>query len=116
VSWLKYGNGLDIGRYGTILSSQTYSLGGLKDGISCSVEIWVQPARIDSGGTLIAFYSPNRIVTFSLDQSQDDLLLRRITAYQQRSARAKWYIGNMFLENKEMIITTPQAYTAPPFM
>src|ERR1035437_2268204 len=58
VSWLNNGNGLHFGKYGVILSSQSFSLAGLKDGISSSVEIWLQPARIDGGGTLRAFYFP----------------------------------------------------------
>lgn len=106
VSWLINGSGLHFGRYGLILSSKSFRLAGLQDGISCSVEIWVQPARIDTGGTLLAFYSPeNRVVSFSLHQSLDDLLLRRITAYRQRRAETKWYVGNIFRENKQMIVT-----------
>jgi hypothetical protein len=106
VSWLNNGNGLHFGKYGVILSSQSFSLAGLKDGISCSVEIWLQPTRIDTGGTLLAFYSPeSRIVAFSLDQSLDDLFLRRITVYRQRRAKTKWYIANIFRKNKQMIVT-----------
>ena len=81
-------------------------MAGLKDGISCSVEIWVQPARIDTGGTILAFYSPqNRVVSFSLHQSLDDLLLRRIPAYRQRGAKMKWYVGHIVRKNKSMVVT-----------
>jgi hypothetical protein len=105
VSWLSDAKGLRFGRYGVILSSQTFSLAGLNDGTSCSVEIWLQPA-LDTGGTVLAFYSPeNRIVAFSLDQSLDDLLLRRVTVYRQHRAKTKWYIGRVFRKNTQMIVT-----------
>jgi hypothetical protein len=105
VRWLSDGNGLHFGRHGVILSSEAFSLAGLKDGISCSVEIWLQPA-LDTGGTILAFYTPeNRIVAFSLDQSLDDLLLRRVTVYRQRRAKTKWYIGHVLRKNKQVMVT-----------
>jgi hypothetical protein len=105
VRWLSDGNGLHFGRHGVILSSEAFSLAGLKDGISCTVEIWLQPA-LDTGGTILAFYTPdNRIVAFSLDQSLDDLLLRRVTVYRQRRAKTKWYIGHVLRKNKQVIVT-----------
>ena len=61
---------------------------------------------IDTGGTLIAFYSPqNRMVTFSLHQSLDDLLLRRVNVDRKRLVRSKWYIDHVFRKDKQMIVT-----------
>ena len=88
---------------------------GLKGEINCSLEIWVQPALIDTGGTLLAFYSPeNRMVAFSLHQSLDDLLLRRANVGRKRLVRSKWYIDHVFRKNKQMIVTitaSPQRTT-----
>ena len=106
VSWLKNGNGLSFGNDGVILSPNAFSLAGLKDGTSCSVEIWLQPAVIDTGGTILAFYrSENRMVAFSVHQSLDDLLLRRVTVYRQRRERTKSYIGHVFHPTKQAFVT-----------
>jgi Concanavalin A-like lectin/glucanases superfamily/VanZ like family len=106
VRWLSNGNGLHFGRHGVILSPKALTLAALNDGISCSVEIWLQPALIDTGGTILAFYTPeDRIVAFSVHQSLDDLLLRRVTVYRQRRAKTKWYIGHVFRKNKQVIVT-----------
>ena len=105
VHWISHGNGLHFGNHGVILSSDAFSLAGLKDGISCSVEIWLQPDNSDTGGTILAFYTPeNRIVGFSLHQSIDDLLLRRRTAYRGR-AKTKLYIEHFFPKSKQLFVT-----------
>jgi hypothetical protein len=106
VTWLDDGSGLRFGRHGVMLSSEAPDPAGLKSGNNCSVEIRVQPAFIDSGGTLLAFYSSgNRTVAFSLHQSLDDLLLRRVNVDRKRRVRSKWYIDHVFRKNKQMIVT-----------
>jgi hypothetical protein len=104
VGWVS--NGLHFGNHGVILSPDAFSLAGLKAGISCSVEIWLQPDLSDTGGTILAFYTPeNRIVAFSVHQSIDDLFLRRVTDYRQRRAKTKFYIEHVFRKNKQVIVT-----------
>jgi len=99
-------NGLHFGKHAVILSSHALSLAGLKDGISCSVEIWLQPDHSDTGGTIFAFYTPeNRIVAFSVYQSIDDLFLRGVTVYRQRRAKSKLYIGHVFSKNSQEFVT-----------
>jgi hypothetical protein len=106
VSRLSNGHGLHFGNYGVILSSGASSLPGLKDGTSCSVEIWLQPDQSDTGGTILAFYRPeNRIVVFSVHQSIDDLLLRRVSVYRQRRAKTRFYIAHVFRKNKQVFVT-----------
>jgi hypothetical protein len=106
VAWLSNGNGLHFGNHGVILSPDAFSLAGSKTGISCTVEIWLQPDHSDTGGTILAFYTPeNRSVAFSVDQSIDDLFLRRVIVYQQRRANAKWYIEHVFRKNKQVFVT-----------
>lgn len=106
VSWLRNENGLHFDRYGLILGSDTSSSAELKDGTSCSIEIWLQPEHVDRGGTILGFYSPkNRIVTFSLHESLDDLLLRRTSVYSQSQVRNKWYIEHVFGEGKQIFFT-----------
>jgi VanZ family protein len=106
VSWLDNGNGLHFGKNGVILGAESWSPRGSKEEMGCSIEIWLHPDHVDRGGTVLAFYSPeNRIVTFSLHQSLDDLLLRRTVAYSQRLAKNKWYIEHSLAENKQIFIT-----------
>lgn len=104
VSWLS--DGLHFGNYGVILSPDAFSLAGLEHRTSCSVEIWLQPANIDIGGTILAFYTPgNRNVAFSVHQSLDDLLLQRETVQRPRRAKTNWYIENAFRKNKQVFVT-----------
>jgi VanZ family protein len=106
VGWISNGNGLHFGRHGIILSRDAFRSAGSKAGISCSIEIWLQPDLSDTGGTILAFYTPeNRTVGFSLHQSIDDLLLRRGTAYRGR-AKAKLYIAHLFRKSKQLFVTT----------
>jgi VanZ like family/Concanavalin A-like lectin/glucanases superfamily len=105
VSWLSNGDGIRFGRYGLIFDSAESNSPMRKDGTSGSVEIWLQPA-LDTGGTILAFYTPeNRISTFSLHQSLDDLLLRRVTVYRQHRVRTKWYVGQVLRKNMQVIVT-----------
>lgn len=106
VSWLTTGTGLHFGRYGLILGSKSSTLPGLRDATSFSLEIMLRPDRTDTGGTFLAFYSlENHVVALSLHQSLDDLLLRRVTVYQQRRVKTKWYIERVFNANKEVFVT-----------
>ena len=105
VGWISNGNGLRFGKHGVMVSPDTFSLAGLKPGISCSLEIWLQPDHTDNGGTILAFYTPDdRIVGFSLHQSIGDLLLRRKAAYGGR-AKATLYIEHLFRKSKPLFLT-----------
>ena len=104
VSWLNNGNGLHFGDYGVTLINEPFSLAGLKDGTSCSIEIWLQPDFSDIGGTILGFYAPeSRTVAFSLHQSIDDLLLRRVTGHHR--IKTKLYIEHAFRNKQQMFIT-----------
>ena len=106
VDWLSNENGLHFGRYGILLSPEVSSFAGPKEGVSCSVEMWLHPDHSDTGGTLLAFYTPaNRDVAFSMDQSIDDLLLRRATVFRQHRTKTKLYVEHVFRENKQLFVT-----------
>jgi VanZ family protein len=104
VSWLSNGNGIHFGTHGVILSPNALGLAGLRDSTSCSLEIWLQPANVDVGGTILAFYTPEtRTVGFSLHQSIDDLFLRRGT--YPRRVKARLYVSHLFLQDKQPFVT-----------
>jgi VanZ family protein len=104
VTWISDGNGIHFASHSLILSPNALGLTGLRDATSCSVEIWLQPADADVGGTILAFYAPGtRTVGFSLHQSIDDLLLRRGT--YPRRVKAKLYIPHLFLKTEQPFVT-----------
>jgi hypothetical protein len=106
VSWLSNGNGLHFGEYGVVFGSLASSFAGSKDGISCSVEVWLQPDHSDIGGTILAFYKPeNRRVAFSVHQSIDDLFFQRVIVERQRFAKSKFYIAHVFRKNNPLFVT-----------
>jgi hypothetical protein len=74
VNWLANENGVRFGDNGTIYSSGTFTAAGSSP---CSLEIWLQPAVEYDTNTILAFYTPKRLVPFSLNQSGDSLALRR---------------------------------------
>ena len=76
VHWLGNRNGLRFDRYGTVLSSGEFKSAS-SDRPSCSLEIWLKPARTWGTGTLLAFYDPLTRREFSLQQDYIDLVLER---------------------------------------
>jgi len=76
VHWLDNENGLRFGDHGTVLSSGIFERAS-SDGLSCSLEIWLEPATPWNGGTVLAFYSYSPRRQFSLQQSHYDLALQR---------------------------------------
>ncbi len=70
VSWLSQRNGLLFGEYGSIVSASTFKANGLQADRSCSLEIWLEPSRVQAWGTILAFYWPESgVVPFALRQS-----------------------------------------------
>ena len=76
VHWQGNQNGLRFDRYGTILSSGEFESAS-SDRPSCSLEIWLNPARTWGTGTILAFYDPLSRREFSLQQDYIDLALQR---------------------------------------
>lgn len=100
VVWLKEHNGLRFGDYGTVISSGPLQVTGSSDETSCSIEIWLQAARADEGGTILAFYTPHQSNPFSLHQSVSDLMLQRGTG---RAARI--YLDDLFYRPQPLFVT-----------
>lgn len=74
VFWLRNGNGVQLGRHGTILSAKPFL--AEPDLTGDSIEIWLQPTRAEDSATILAFYSPDSRKQFSLHQSKDNLGLQ----------------------------------------
>ncbi len=107
VRWLHHGSGLFFGRYGSIVSAGGLKADPLRRDGSCALEIWLQPRRVHSSGTILAFYRPeSQIVPFALRQSLGDLVLQRASRDQsQRAKKAKAYVDDVFSRQKPVLIT-----------
>jgi VanZ family protein len=77
LAWLKDRNGLDFAGHATVLSSATFPAADSRSGTACSLEIWAQAGLVPSEGTLLGFYSPENLVSFSLHQFKTGLFFQR---------------------------------------
>jgi len=100
VQWLGNANGLRFDRYGTVLSSRQFEL-ARSDGPSCSLEIWLKPARAWDKGTFLAFYNPLSRRQFLLQQDYIDLALQRDIGVDHQTTL---YVPKVF-HRKEALIT-----------
>jgi hypothetical protein len=105
VAWLSEGNGLLFGKHGTIVSASPFKTRASQDDNSCSLEIWLEPARVDSGGMILAFYGPaSRDAPFAARQLRGGLVLERES--QSHSAKkAEIYVGDVFKRLKPVFVT-----------
>jgi hypothetical protein len=114
VGWLSDGSGLLFGQHGSIVSASPFKAHATHGDSSCSLEIWLEPSRIDSGGMILAFYSSeNRRVSFSLRQYQAGLVLEH-TSPGSSVKKSEIYVGEVFsgLKPALVTITSSEAGTA----
>jgi len=105
VSWLSEGNGLLFGKHGSIVSAGPFKAHASQGDSSCSLEIWLKPSRVDSGGMILAFYWPeNRVVPFALRQSRGGLVLER-DGQGRFDKKAGIYVGDVFGSLKPVFVT-----------
>ena len=105
VSWLSESKGLRFGRHGSVISAGLLGVGEAKADNSCTLELWLEPAGIDSAGTILAFYdSASGRVPFALRQFQRGLALRRI-AQDDGGKRAEIYVPDVFSGMAPVFIT-----------
>jgi hypothetical protein len=76
VAWMPNSTGLRFGEYGTILSAGIFRAGSSASGAPCSLEIWFKPGDPNDTNTMLAFYGPENLISFSLHQSIRDLVFR----------------------------------------
>ena len=106
VTWAENGGGLSFGDHGTVLSSGAFNMPSWQDAAFCSLEIWVEPDLPWNSNTLLAFYTPENPVQFSLHQSNGDLELQSVIRNQHRQSRtARLYVDTVFPHRKQVFIT-----------
>jgi hypothetical protein len=107
VSWLSGGEGLLLGKYGSIVTMEGFKASESKTDYSSSIELWVEPRRGDQWGTILAFYMPDRqVLPFQLRQFRDSLELERNPVGPlSNSRKAKFDIGSVFIRSKLVFVT-----------
>ena len=107
VGWLGNGNGLLFGKHGSIVSASPFKVRAAQGDNSCSIQIWLEPSRTDSGagGMILAFYSPERqVTTFALRQWRRGLVL--VHEGQGISGkRTEIYLGDVLSGQNPVLVT-----------
>lgn len=103
--WLPAGGGLWFGKYGTALSSGPFEKRGAQGGGFHTVEVWLDPWKPWNTSTILAFYSANHIIPFSLRQSARGLLVEsREKEAGGRPATSKLRVARIFYSNHPVLI------------
>jgi len=107
VRWLNGANGLLFKRHGSIVSAGAFTANPSQDNAGCSLEIWLEPNRLDSSGTILAFYrSESRSVPFALRQSLADLVILHTTQDSPHNlGKPKIYINDLFRHRQFVLVT-----------
>jgi hypothetical protein len=107
VSWLGNGNGLLFGKHGSIVIASPFKAHAAQEDSSFSLQIWLKPSRTDSGtgGTILAFYSPEKqVTTFALRQWRGGLVLVHEGQGISRK-RTETYLGDVLSVQKPVLVT-----------
>ena len=104
VSWLTEENGLLFGRHGSVVSASPLKAQAAPGDNSCSLEIWLEPSRIE-GGTILAFFLPeSRFVPFALRQFRAGLVLQHKSPGGSVK-KTGVYVGEVFSGLKPVLVT-----------
>lgn len=103
VEWLKGANGLRFGRHGIAASVDGFRTAS-PDGAS-SLEILLQPGRVDGSGTILAFdSSPDPNFPFALRQVGASLAIQRGSVDSQGKMVRQWLQTDRILEKHNRIV------------
>jgi VanZ family protein len=106
VSWLKNQNGLLFSRYGSVLSTGGFRNSDPAGDAACSLEIWLEPTRIDQKKTILSFDgSSHPGDPFSLQQNKDALRIQRHNVDGQGAVRTAWFmVDGVFRDKKPVFV------------
>src|SRR5580693_2942563 len=107
VSWLKNKNGLSFDQHGSIVSVGAFRNSDSRDDTSSSLEIWLEPSRVDDSKTILSFDGSARLGDpFSLQQNKDGLRILRHNVDDQGIVRtASFRVDHVFRQNKPVFVT-----------
>jgi VanZ like family/Concanavalin A-like lectin/glucanases superfamily len=107
VTWLKTTDGLDFHRHGTLLSSKTFGPARFRDETFCSLEISLRPRSLDDSSTILAFFTPDPAIRFSLHQFDTDMALQTLPQTAEAPAtgpRIGVNVRDVFLRRELLLI------------
>lgn len=107
VSWLNEGNGLFLGKHGSLVSASPFGANGTQANSSFSLEIWLKPNRIDAEGMgmILAFYSQaSKITPFALRQHRSGLVMGR-ESQESLPEKSEIYVGEVFGGDRPVLVT-----------
>jgi hypothetical protein len=105
VEWLPSENGLRFGDHGIVASANPFHAESA-DG-ACSLEIWLEPGRMDHSGTILSFdSSPDPNFAFALRQFGDSLAIQRARVDTQGRMVRPWLkTDHVFEKGKRVVLT-----------
>jgi VanZ family protein len=106
VTWLSGRNGLLFGKRGTIVSASWFKAGDSQDDNSCSLEMWLEPTWVDSGGMILTFYRPvDGLVPFAARQYRGGGLVLERGTQSHLGQKTSTYVAGVF-ENLTPVFVT----------
>jgi VanZ like family/Concanavalin A-like lectin/glucanases superfamily len=97
--------GLLLGKHGTVVSASPFKAGDSQGDKSCSLEIWLEPTRVDSEGMILAFYWPaNMVMPFAARQWRSGLVLER-ESHGHFANNGETYVGDVFKSLNPVFVT-----------
>jgi hypothetical protein len=100
------GGGIAFNRHGVLLSSDSLTVPGNRESVSCSIELWLAPDLTHSFGTILAIYSPENPRQFTVSQWRTGLALRSASAGDPtRIDAAPSYTPDVFTPGEPVFVT-----------
>jgi VanZ like family/Concanavalin A-like lectin/glucanases superfamily len=107
VSWFKNDDGLSFGVHGMAWSSLAFPENDTGDGTSCSIEVWLEPEKVTSDRTILAFdSSADPGSPFSLRQYGSSFAVQHRMVDDLGVVRRVWLkVENVFHERRSVLVT-----------
>lgn len=106
VHWSENPRGLQFSRYSMIRASGSIQWSGSEDQGPCTLEIWLQPARVSQSRTILAFYTSDFVISLSLRQWTDSIVLeRQMRDGQEKIGREQMVANNIFHDGQASLVT-----------
>ena len=105
VEWIKAANGLRFGRNGIAASADDFR--SISSDNECSLEIWLEPGRMDNSGTILAFdSSPDPNAPFALIQFGAGLAVQRARVDSNGNKVRSWFTTRHVFESGKQVFLT----------
>lgn len=106
VTWLSGRNGILFGKRGTIVSASPFKAGDSENNSSCSLEMWLVPTRVDSGGMILTFYRPvDGLVPFAARHYRGGGLVLDRETQSHFGKKTSTYVAGVFESLKPVFVT-----------